>query len=412
MLPAAILLGSCRKNIGTIQQTYIKAIAQYEDINLLRKSAIITPPRNITNTGKIFYGETFLLIGEKNKGIHLINNANPKFPGPVSFLDLPYTNEFYVHNNILYAVSHYDIIKIDITNISNPVILGRLNNAFGPFVKDANGNILVGFTFQKVTEQFELGSEEEQALRINNTLYYDYQDKVIPFSQVPSSFIGSSVKNKGTLNRIAFSNNNLFIIGNDDIHSFIDNGTQFSKGTRKVIGEELETIYVHKNHLFVGTTSEMIILTNSVSPTVVSRYEHQVTCDPVLPNDDVAYLTLRSTSENGCNGSINVLEVVDISNLNNPIGVASVDMESPYGMAILGNYLFIAQGNNGLKVMDITLPKSPVLFANYPSIRGFDVLRHPSVANGILITGNNGFKQYSFDSTTGGLEELSSISAP
>lgn len=412
LLPALLILGSCKKNRGTIQSTYIKAEAQYEDINVLRKASIFANAKNIVNTGKIFYGNDMILIGEKNEGIHIINNTNPNSPINVSFLDLPYTNEFYVHNNMIYAISHYDMIKIDITDMMNPLLVGRLKNAFGNFVKDANGNVLIGFNFETVTESFELGSEEENALRESNTLYYDYQNHVIPFSEVPSSFIGSTVKNKGTINRIAYSNNHLFVIGRTDIHTFIDNGAQFAKGTNKKIGEDLETIYLYNNKLFVGTNSEMIILTNSVSPVITSTYSHVVTCDPVLPLNNIAYLTLRSTGENGCAGNVNRLEVVDISNINNPVQLTTVNMDSPYGMATLSNYLFIAQGNNGISVMDITTPETPVLFADFPNVKAFDVLKHPLVGNGILVTGANGLKQYTFNSSLGTLQELSIINAP
>lgn len=408
----SLALIACKKNTGTVQQTYFKAVAQYENVNKIRKSTIESSAKPIDNTGKIFFGRDMILIGEENKGIHVINNSNKSNPTPVSFIDLPYTNEFYVHNDIIYAISHYDLVKIDVSNPYSPQLIDRLENAFGATMKDADGNILVGFTYQKVTESFKLGSKEEMALRNNNTLYYDFQNEVIPFSEVPSSFIGSSVKNKGTLNRLAFDNDFLYVIGNKDLHTFSDNGSSVLKSSKKEIGIDLETIYTKADKIYVGTSSEMIILSKTSSPNIISTYEHEVTCDPVLPHGNIAYLTLRSTNANGCGGDVNILDVVDITNASSPIQINEVDLSSPYGMAIMGNRLFVAEGNNGISILDISTPSQPELLATHPNIKVFDVLKHPTTSNTILTTGEFGLKQYTFNASNNSLQELSEIIAP
>lgn len=412
-LPALLVLFlvACKKNTGTVQQTYYKAVAQYENINKIRKTTIHAQARAINNTGKIFFGHDMILIGEVNEGIHVIDNSDPNSPTNLTFIDLPYTNEFYVYNDMIYAISHYDLVKIDISDLSSPQLVDRLENAFGASMKDADGNVLVGFTYKKTTESFELGSDEELALRKNNTLYYDFQNEVIPFSEVPSSFIGSSVKNKGTLNRLAFDDNYLYVVGRKDIYTFGDNGGSLSKVDEKEIGEELETIYTKGDKIYVGTTSEMIILSKTSSPQKISSYEHRVSCDPVLPHGNIAYLTLRSVNT-GCNGDVNVLDVIDITDANNPVQIDEVALNSPYGMAIMDNYLFVAEGNNGISILDITNPAEPQLLTTNANIKVFDVLKHPTASHTILTTGDFGLKQYSFNSSNNSLQELSEILAP
>lgn len=414
-LLSAVLLFSliaCKKNKGTIEQTYFKAIAEYEEINKIRKTSINAPSRAVNKTGKIFFGHDMILIGEVNEGIHVIDNSNPSAPVNISFIDLPYTNEFYVNNNMIYAISHYDLVKIDVSNLSSPQLIDRLENAFGQNLTDGNGKVLVGFTHKRTTETFELGSPEELALRENNTLYYDFQNEVIPFSEVPSSFIGSSVKNKGTLNRLAYDNNLLYVIGKKDIHTFQDNSSTITKLGKKEVGDELETIYTKGDKIFIGTTSEMIILSKSSSPQKISTYEHTITCDPVLPHGNVAYLTLRSVSTGGCTGNVNILDVIDISNVNNPTQITEISLSSPYGMAIMNNYLFVAEGNNGISVLDISNPSSPNLLTTHSGIKVYDVLKHPTASNTILTTGEYGLKQYAFNPSNNTLQVLSEISAP
>ena len=64
------------------------------------KSNVIAS-KNIENPGKIFIGNNFVLIGEKNKGIHVFDNSSPSNPVNVAFIQLPFSKEFYVENNIV-----------------------------------------------------------------------------------------------------------------------------------------------------------------------------------------------------------------------------------------------------------------------------------------------------------------------
>ncbi len=411
---AAILLASCNKNSGTITHTYNKATAQYADINEVRNTAVAAPAKNIQKAGKIYFGNAVLLIGEPNKGIHVFDNSNPSNPVNVSFIDLPYTNEFYVHGNQIYAISHYDLVKINISDLANPVVESRLDNAFGTPIKDNQGRILMGFTYEVVTEEFKLNSPEEEMLRQNNKLYYDYQDKLIPVSEVPSSFIGSGRKEKGTINKIALDNSHVYVVGGEELYTFQENGGSMSKVNEQEIGSDIETIYEEGDYLYVGTKSSMIVVNNSnpSSPTVSGRYTHEVSCDPVLPNGNIAYLTLRSVQADGCNGFVNLLEVIDITNKNNPTKIGDVTMASPYGMTMLDNHLFVGEGNNGISILDVTNASNPVKLVTYTSIKAYDVLKHPSLNDVILVTGNSGLKQYQFNPNTNTLVELSNVDLP
>jgi len=412
---ATIFLASCNKNSGTITHTYNKATAQYADINQVRNTAIAAPAKNIEKAGKIYFGNAVLLIGEPNKGIHVFDNSNPSNPTNVSFIDLPYTNEFYVYGNQIYAISHYDLVKINISDLANPVIESRLENAFGTPITDDQGRILMGFTYQVVTEEFKLNSPEEEMLRKNNKLYYDYQDQLIPVSEVPSSFIGSGRKEKGTINKIALDNSHVYVVGGEELYTFQDNGGALSKVNEQEIGSDIETIYEEGDHLYVGTKSSMIVVSNAnpSSPTVTGRYTHEVSCDPVLPNgNNIAYLTLRSVQADGCNGFVNLLEVIDISDKNNPRKIDEVLMASPYGMTMLDQHLFVGEGDNGISILDATNAADPIKVATVPAIKAFDVLRHPSLNNVILVTGHTGLKQYQFNPNANSLTELSHVDLP
>jgi len=213
MLAFIPLIQSCNKDKGTIEVTYNKATALYTNLDDLRSAPIHGTSRSIDNPGKIFIDNSLLLIGEELEGIHVFDNSNPSNPVNSGFITIPYAKEFYVENNILYVESHYDFMKIDISTPTAPVLLSRVENAFGDFMLNDQGQVLVGFKNEIVTEKFEVGSREMEILENSSVLYYDYANNLIPNSVVPSSFTGNSNSANGTINRIALLNNHVFVIG-------------------------------------------------------------------------------------------------------------------------------------------------------------------------------------------------------
>ncbi|WP_013334240.1 Calx-beta domain-containing protein [Gloeothece verrucosa] len=60
------------------------------------------------------------------------------------------------------------------------------------------------------------------------------------------------------------------------------------------------------------------------------------------------------------------LQVIDISNPNNPILKANLDTSGESrGLAVVGNLVYVADGSSGLQIMDISNPLSPIQLGNY-----------------------------------------------
>ena len=91
----SFLLTSCYKDKGSVTMTYYKGVAIYGDIETLRNTPLLSSAKIVENPGKIFIGEDFILIGEEHKGIHVFDNSNPNSPVNVSFLDIPFSKEFF-----------------------------------------------------------------------------------------------------------------------------------------------------------------------------------------------------------------------------------------------------------------------------------------------------------------------------
>jgi hypothetical protein len=98
------------------------------------------------------------------------------------------------------------------------------------------------------------------------------------------------------------------------------------------VGWGIETIFPYGNYLFIGSTTGMFLYdnTNPENPTQLSAFAHVTSCDPVVAQGDYAYVTLRAGSF--CGGGVNRLDILDITELTNPLLVESYAMQGPFGL--------------------------------------------------------------------------------
>ncbi|MDH3571113.1 MAG: hypothetical protein OER89_13170, partial [Gemmatimonadota bacterium] len=174
------------------------------------------------------------------------------------------------------------------------------------------------------------------------------------------------------------------------------------------VGWGIETIFPYGNYLFIGSTTGMFIYDNTdpENPTKLSAFAHVTSCDPVVAHGDYAYVTLRAG--NLCGGGANQLDILDITDLTNPLLVESYGMQGPFGLGIDGATLFVCDGRAGLKVYDVTDPMNIDLLAFETANETYDVILIPPLA---IVVGPDGLHQYDYTdvATTGELVLLSHL---
>jgi hypothetical protein len=132
-------------------------------------------------------------------------------------------------------------------------------------------------------------------------------------------------------------------------------------------------------------------------------YAHFASCDPVVAEGDFAYVTLRNGTP--CMRGQNQLDILNISNLSNPILLKSIPLVNPHGLGVNGNVLFVTEGDEGLRVFDRTDPTDPKLLKFMSNIAAFDVI--PSDKT-VIVTGRDGVYQFAY-TQQGDLDQLSKI---
>ena len=196
--------------------------------------------------------------------------------------------------------------------------------------------------------------------------------------------------------RFTISGDHLYTVSLSDMQLFdISNEAAPQAGKKIYMGWGIETIFPYEDKLFIGTTTGMQIYDNSnpTDPVHLSTYAHVRSCDPVVVDGDLAWVTLRSG--NACAGFTNQLEVINVSDARNPKHIKTYPMQNPHGLGIDRSTLFLCEGEYGLKVFDIKdhLNVDKNMMAHFKGQDAFDVI---PLGNTLLMIGKDGLYQYDY----------------
>ncbi|MBL7815854.1 MAG: hypothetical protein JNL70_12640 [Saprospiraceae bacterium] len=376
----AIGFQSCIKDTCDNNTTYTRWVPIYKTDAEMQAPPQYQAARPMKNTGKIYFYGKYILINERKEGIHVIDNSNPANPLPVGFLNIVGNVDMAVKGNFLYADSYRDLLTIDISTISNPRVTCRAQDVFQSlFWRDPQRGWLVDYKQESVNETIDCNDP-----RFQGNFQYEYL-----------TFADGSIatKNSGNISASAFTNQNgstasapagvggsmarftfydkyLYCIDNSMLRTFnLTNLDCPSLSNSQQVGWNIETVFPYKDKLFIGSTTGMFIydLVNPTIPVFMSRFDHGRACDPVVVENDVAYITVRSG--NNCGGTLNQLQIVNVSNLKSPQLIRTFNMENPRGLSVWDNTLYLCDA--GLKIFDAT-DKDRVDQNLKTQIKGFD----------------------------------------
>lgn len=98
----------------------------------LERSVVFHTSESIKEPAKIYYKDKYIYISERFKGVHVIDNTDPKNPVNKGYIAVLGCVDMAIKNNTLYVDNAVDLVAIDISNISNSKIevKKRIINAF------------------------------------------------------------------------------------------------------------------------------------------------------------------------------------------------------------------------------------------------------------------------------------------
>jgi hypothetical protein len=394
----AVTFSGCMKD--NITKTYTIYTPVYKDRAEVLANIKSNTPQTIEQKGKIFLYGNYIFLNELNKGVHVINNSNPSAPVRVAFIDIPGNVDIAVKGNTLYADLYTDLLAIDISNPLQSQLKKVVRNVFperqysSSFRADTT-KVIVDWIAKDTTVK----AEDEGTIGL--------WDRVLFASPASSSTKASAPGIAGSMSRFSVVNDYLYAVNIYMLSVLhIANPEDPTRIGTSSIGANIETIYPFKDKLFIGSSGGMFIysIADPAAPVRQGQFTHARACDPVVADDNYAYVTLRAGTF--CTGVNNQLDVVNVQNLMAPSLVKTYPMTNPHGLAKEGDLLFICDGKDGLKVFDASNVLSIRQVKHIKDIETYDAI---AWNNHLIVVASDGLYQYTY-STGADLTLLSKIS--
>ena len=205
-------------------------------------------------------------------------------------------------------------------------------------------------------------------------------------SDQSNSFLPSDTVLTGSYANMITLGDFLYVLGNGQLKTL----SLGDPSTPELIDEtnidfSIESIFISGKNIFVGSPEGMFIYTIGEdgipvfrSQTAYDNFE-LITCfsDPIAANEEYAYVTLDNISnEQQCfrQESISGLRIYDLENLENPVLLNTIEMDSPKGIGLDRDKLFVCEKVNGVTAFDLTNPIIPVEVFKSDDFDAFDLI--------------------------------------
>jgi hypothetical protein len=398
----AIMLSSCLKDKVTKSYTVFEPV--YKEKSEVLADIKSKAPAAIANPGKIYMYGSYIFLNEINKGVHIIDNSNTANPQLKAFINIPGNVDIAVKGSVLYADLYTDMVLVDISNPLNASLQKIVPKVFperyyGNFIADSI-KVIVDWVEKKVTVDVDQP-------RFNNRWLFA---EALSINTSPAGNSGATkaiTGIAGSMSRFAIINDYMYAVNQSSINVIdVSSVAATTIKERIPVGWNIETIYPFKNKLFIGSSNGMFIynITNPALPVREGSFSHARACDPVVADDDYAFVTLRAGTF--CQGTNNQLDVINVQNPLAPSLVKTYSLFNPHGLAKDGNLLFVCDGKEGLKIFNASNVNNLQQVSRINNLEAYDVIAWNKK---LLLVANEGLLQYDY-SNASNITQISKIS--
>jgi len=419
---------------------YEPVLRSMEDVRASLTVAPEPPVFTVEGLGKITLSadRRFLFVNDVNRGVRVADLAVPAVPEWVGYIDVPGTVDLaYLElggTEYLYVDSFVDlvILELDLPRTDatfGAVEVGRVLDAFpgDPYQWFWDDDSPVWFAEAIPADQVVVGYTTRTSLEWIETSFLP----VYAMDGAGSGTAGAS----GSMARFALHEDAdhalwyLYAVDSYELRTFslADPSTPNEEPSMNA-GWSIETIFPYRDLLFLGSTSALYIydVSNSPdsspkSPVKRATLNHFAGRDPVVVGPvgtsgselDTAFVTI---SEDRWGWGDNVLIAVDVSDPTAPLDIVRRNMYGPRGLGLLGNTLFVCEGDHGFVAVDVTHVRDGATLDERlavkqyarPASETYDVI--PGDAYQIVV-GTDGITLYDYDEGTGALTTIGELAA-
>jgi hypothetical protein len=209
--------------------------------------------------------------------------------------------------------------------------------------------------------------------------------------------IGGTTGKGGSMAKFTIANDHLFLINEKQLKVYdLTTPSNPTEVNELDVDFGIETVFSLGNKLFIGSVNGVYIydITDPENILYLSHYEHITSCDPVVANDTLAFVTLNSQSACHWQTGDNRLDILDIKNIVNPVLLKSIQLENPKGLGVDGQYLFVCNSEQGVKVFDISNIYQMEQVSGISGIDAYDVILNNNI---LILVGKDGLFQYNYE---------------
>lgn len=385
---AALLFQSCLKD--KVLYTYTIARPVYMEKSVVYANIRSNAPQQVERPGKIYLYGNYIFLSEVDKGVHIIDNSNPANPVRKAFINIPGNLDIAVKGNTLYADLYRDMVVVDITD--------PLAARFVRYIPDVFPYRYTSYGFTSDSNRVVVDWIRKDTTVNHSDFLNSYKTDMLVFA---SSANGTANQNGGVRNpvgvagsmaRMSIVGEYMYCVNTYNLLSYeLTQPTDPRITATNNVGWNIETIYPFRNKLFIGSSNGMFIydITNPAVPVREGQFSHARACDPVITDGNYAYVTLRDGT--ACTGTANQLDVVDVTTMSSPFLLKTYPMTNPHGLAKSGNYLFICDGKDGIKIYDASIPGNLSMKKHLTGMSTYDAI---AWNDNLLVVADNGLYQY------------------
>ena len=363
-------------------------IPQYETTEQLAAKVTVESPKDYAEAGKIVTYQNYIFINKPNEGVHVVDNSNPAAPVNLHFINIPGSLDLTIIDDHLYSDMFSALVVFDISDVTQPDLIEDFTVEevfyYNPYrTLDTSIRPEGGYTYTQYesidnSRGIVTGWEVEirQEPLEEQIMYLRLEDTAVAETTSTDQANGfNEVSTAGSMTRFLPIDRYLYTINFNELVLFsIGDNYQPSRFARLDTGTQAETLFQLNDLLFVGSTTGMLMydVTSPGNPNYLNSIEHFRSCDPVVADENYAYVTLRGGTN--CFTQTNELQIIDIRTPEELSVVARQVMFNPHGLAIHQDYLLVCDGAAGLKVVDVSDREEPQILSTENIPFAYDII--------------------------------------
>lgn len=348
-------------------------VPQYETTSQLAAKVTIESPKDYAEAGKIVTYQNYIFINKPNEGVHVVDNSNPAAPINLHFINIPGSLDLSIIDDHLYSDMFSALVVFNISDVTQPDLIEDFTVEdvfyYNPYrTIDTASRLEESYAYtqyESIDESRGIVTGWEVEIRQEpleeQIMYLRLEDSALAEATTTVQADGfNEVSTAGSMTRFLPIGRYLYTINFNELVLFsIGDNYQPSRFARLDTSTQAETLFQLNDLLFVGSTTGMLMydVASPGNPNYLNSIQHFRSCDPVVADENYAYVTLRGGTN--CFTETNELQIIDISNPEELSVVARQVMFNPHGLAIHGDYLLVCDGSAGLKVINVSNREEP-----------------------------------------------------